>query len=280
MHIFFIRKFSSLIKSFQSFATVGLLCTGLVYSSCVNAVEILVASVFGGGDFVTIDPTTGQANLLGNPAISYSGLSDVGSTLYGSRNDGFLWEVNPLTGSTIGSSILPGYGTGSEGAMAFDANGNGYIIRGATGDPLELWRFTSNDSSAVLINGNMGGARFDGMDFDARGILYGIDQTSNLFTIDTSTGNRTLIGSTGVTPRTTQGLTFGLDNTLYSLLNENLYTISTTTGAATLVGPTGYNFSVTGFGGLSTINAVPVPAAFWLFGSGLLFLKVMSRRRQ
>jgi len=74
--------------------------------------------------------------------------------------------------------------------------------------------------------------------------LLGTDwgATSSLYSINTSTGTGTLIGSTGQTHMI--GLVVDTDSTIYAMSEEsssNLWTLNPTTGAATLVGTTGFN---------------------------------------
>ena len=73
------------------------------------------------------------------------------------------------------------------------------------------------------------------------GVIYAVDGTGRLIKLDKSTGDQTIIGHTGITPKYTQSATFDpKTNTLYwAAMNDTtdaLYTIDTTTGAATLVG--------------------------------------------
>jgi hypothetical protein len=92
-----------------------------------------------------------------------------------------------------------------------------------------------------------------GMAFDNNhGILYAAgpgDETQSLYTVDTTTGTATLIGSTGINSYFV-GLEYNEANdTLYMLADpdnsdsgfSNLYSLNTTTGDATLIGSTGVN---------------------------------------
>jgi hypothetical protein len=84
------------------------------------------------------------------------------------------------------------------------------------------------------------------------GILYAAgpgDETQSLYTVDTTTGTATLIGSTGINSYFV-GLEYNEANdTLYMLADpdnsdsgfSNLYSLNTTTGDATLIGSTGVN---------------------------------------
>ncbi|GGG46136.1 T9SS type A sorting domain-containing protein [Bizionia arctica] len=67
--------------------------------------------------------------------------------------------------------------------------------------------------------------------------------TTNLYTLDLTTGAMTLIGATG----TTLGIWLAIDNAgiiyMADIGNDNFYTLNPTTGAATLVGPLGVDIS-------------------------------------
>jgi hypothetical protein len=74
------------------------------------------------------------------------------------------------------------------------------------------------------------------------GTDWGSNVSSNLYSIDTSTGTATLIGSTGQGPMI--GLVVDTDSTIYAISEEpssNLWTLNSSTGAATLVGTLGFN---------------------------------------
>ena len=64
--------------------------------------------------------------------------------------------------------------------------------------------------------------------------LYGVT-SSKLYTLNTTTGAPTEVGSTGVSLRSMAAV----GQTLYGATTSKLYTLNTTTGAATEVGPTG-----------------------------------------
>ena len=108
------------------------------------------------------------------------------------------------------------------------------------------------------------------------GSLYAGDKLSNdLYQIDSGTGGS--LGSVGVTLGGVavdgiNGLTVdSMTNTLYALIkvggSRQLATLDPITGIATNVGTFGDKMA-----NIEFTSAVPVPAAVWLFGSGLLGL--------
>ena len=89
---------------------------------------------------------------------------------------------------------------------------------------------------------------FEGLDFSPDGTLFASDDTNaDLYTIDPTTGEASLVGSFGFGQAEIQntGLAFRDDGTLFMVVDDfedgvsdqdNLYTVDTTTGLATLVG--------------------------------------------
>jgi hypothetical protein len=72
-------------------------------------------------------------------------------------------------------------------------------------------------------------------------LMGGDGVSSNLYTINTTTGAATLVGATGTALMidiaiNNSGQMYGMD-----IGTDSLYTINTGTGAATLIGPTGFN---------------------------------------
>jgi hypothetical protein len=65
------------------------------------------------------------------------------------------------------------------------------------------------------------------------GVLYGIDNTSTLYSINTTTGAATSIGAIG---HVVNALTFSPTGVLYAAGSDTLYTINKATGAATTIG--------------------------------------------
>jgi hypothetical protein len=109
--------------------------------------------------------------------------------------------------------------------------------------------------------------------------------------VDLTTGIATNIGPSGVTlgrSLSYSGLAFSNDGTLLSMgsldaASGTLYSVNTANGTATsLDNGTGYgtgpiHFGVDGGLTFAPTAVVPIPAAAWLFGSGLLGLVGMAR---
>lgn len=126
----------------------------------------------------------------------------------------------------------------------------------ATGtDPDQLIRYDSATPTAVTVVGSTGVAEnfvFQGLDYDAAGILYGYTadrstlEAGALYRIDTTTGMATLIGSGGVdSGGWIVDISYNpVDGKLYGVQLRGsaqnratvLYTIDATTGVATKIG--------------------------------------------
>ncbi|MDP6467641.1 MAG: Calx-beta domain-containing protein, partial [Pirellulaceae bacterium] len=105
-------------------------------------------------------------------------------------------------------------------------------------------------------------------------VLYGSDVDSDsLFTIDTTSGNATLVGSSGLPGNDSiSGLTFDNTGTLYGVdgVADKLVTFNTSTGAATVVGSIGFDLHD---GGLAFD---PISTTFYLSDSNTELLYTVN----
>ena len=91
--------------------------------------------------------------------------------------------------------------------------------------------YTMTIGGAVTSIGAIGTTMFDIAMYN--GALYGIDGTSSLYSINTTTGHGTLIGSTG---QVVNALTFSPTGVLYAAGNDTLYTVNVSNGKLTAIG--------------------------------------------
>ena len=265
-------------------ATIACFTAGLFYlgiSSNADADPVAYMTV-NGGNFGTVDLTTGVFSLLGNSRQTLAGLGEATGTLFGTSFEvpnGTLYSINPANGTltAVGSSAVTYFDLGSTpaGLFALDthfSNLNLYSINPASGAPTLIGptglAFTSGTFVGLSTNSSL---------------LYFSD-LSQLYSLNTSTGAATLLGPLGDSIEL--GALILESGTLYggedspSLLVD---TVSQTTGAAT-TGP-----GVTGAGsgeffGLAPLlpsppPAVPEPATFSLLGSGIAMLAMLRRRK-
>jgi MYXO-CTERM domain-containing protein len=125
------------------------------------------------------------------------------------------------------------HAAGPVGYSAWDVSGNDKLVR------MDL-----STGVGTVIGTNLGFTDVDGLAFNARGELFGVDDnTNNLLKIDTNTGQATAVGSLqspGSTSFNDMGLAF-IGNTLYMSSTTfdgvgGLFTVNTSTGGATLIG--------------------------------------------
>ena len=197
--------------------------------------------------------------------------------------------INPLTG------VMYATGGYNDGVTAHQSSGL-FTIDKTTG-AAALVGFAGGNccTGDFAINLYGLGFRSDGTLF-ANGLGYGPsypNASSHLYTVDLATGLATNIGPSGVTlgrSLSYSGLAFRNDGTLLSMgsldgASGTLYSVSTANGAATSLnsgtgsGTGPIQFGVDGGLTFAPAAVVPVPAAAWLFGSGLLGLIGVARRK-
>lgn len=110
---------------------------------------------------------------------------------------------------------------------------------------VELNPATGSCTSVAYFNDGTGNELYIlAMAASLDGTLYAVSPNNNLYTIDKTTGNATLVGELGVDAGFDQTMAFDYaTGTLYwaNNLDYVLYTIDTKTGAATAIGSIGFN---------------------------------------
>jgi len=275
---------------------------GLALSASVSGVPPAdAATIFASGSsnintpIYTIDTTTGAQTLLGN-----SGFSNVqslafsptgvlyGTTFGGGGSNMRLLTVDQTTGAaTVVTPITPAPGTNSLNAstgLAFDSSGNMYLIGRDFNQTGSL--YTLNPSTGVVTSiGSTNAIQTQDMAIASNGTAFALNignagtpaslTTRGVRSLDLATGNTTFLGEPvgGSTVQLTS-MTFTPDGTLWVGGAGFLYTADTTTGALTQQ----YSGLAT-YHGLAALAPVPVPAAVWLFGSGLAAMAGFARRK-
>ena len=254
-----------------------------------TAFALLVGLSSSTDSYYEIDPATGVATYLSSSSAdaSYAGLTFLNGTFYASdlittrfpQISSNLYSVDPQTGT---ETLVNNQGGQLDwhGLAANQANNLLYAVA-FDDDTLKTITPSGTITNIAPVNINVRGLAYD----DSNGILYAINggnvggyPTQGLYTIDTTTGTSNFIG----TPNTSfdsSGLAFDENTgTLYMNNGVGLYNLDTSNGQATLIGLNG----VAGIDGLAWASsfAVPLPSALWLFGSGLLGLIGMSRRKK
>jgi len=182
-----------------------------------------------------------------------------------------LLMANQASAATV--SIQPptqAHGIGD--AVSLTIEGSGFGASGVTAGSIALtW-----DASVLQLDTTQTDAEFDGF------LVTGF---RDVFTFDTSTAGQLLF-----TAATAFGDARGVGNVAFEFLHLHFTALAPPgTNAGIGIGPDGnwqdgdfldvLPADVTYVGASVTIGAVPVPPAVWLFGSGLLGLVGVARRR-
>jgi hypothetical protein len=141
----------------------------------------------------TITPVSG--NVFGVPAmlaleVSSNGILYGGS--WGTTNNFF--SINPTTGI---ATIIGSTGFDSVMDFAFDSQGTLWAVNN-----FDLWKINTGTGAATHVTAIQGTNNNPvmGIMFDGNDVLYATEYTSSsvLYTINTTTGNATLVGNTGL----------------------------------------------------------------------------------
>lgn len=259
---------------------------GLIALAVISAPVIANADAYAylsttSGNFGTLDLSTGAFTLLGNSGQGLDGLAVANGVLYGasfsstySSTSTNLYTIDPSNGSLSLYSTVAGdlvdFGSTTSGLYGIDTNGNLIKFTGGSGEQIIG---APGGLDTLLASATTAGLSTNGA------VLY-FAVNSNLYTVSTSMGAATLVGSTGGAEPYAM---VELGSTLYAgEYNTSTFdTLNTMTGAAT----TGPTWSGTGVGTAAGLAPdpvpVPLPASAWLVLSGLcgLGLLASSRRR-
>ena len=228
----------------------------------------------------SIDTDTLSVTSIGSLGANFSfgGLAydSNSSTLYmiGGRSNNNLYTVNQSTGL---ATLVGNYGINDLFGLAFDTTNNvlyGTQFSGGSG----LYSLNTSNGSATTINSAMN-SQIGGLAYDSsRDNLVGMeDGPGRLYSIDRSNGVQSLlvdgdfVSDSGLAYDRDKDLFWDFDyyGNLFSYDPNNAYGRTTHLDLSTLT-----------YDGLAYVSSVPVPAAVWLFGSGLIGLLGVARRKQ
>jgi hypothetical protein len=216
-----------------------------------------------GGYFNSTDATSGGTigtlnNVYGDTNFSYNFSTDTALTSFISTAQ--------TAGDTLVWGLLSGAYSGAT-QLGREPTGNTLFLATGSGSPLGVSESNLTNGAPTSYNtdvGRLNGSTFDSSNGTTRGIFF--TSLSNNGT------NLNLEGSgfneAGVSIGTTAYDVYGLTSTGSAGGSALAY----------LLGSASFNSDILTFTG-QTASAVPLPAAAWLFGSGLLGLLGVGRRR-
>jgi hypothetical protein len=232
-----ISRFSKLAAGIACLIVGGLCIDG---ANSVAKADNIAYMGDNGGNFGTIDLNKGVFSLLGKTAIGglpqftepLSGMAEANGTLYGAsegtNDNGQLYTIDPANGTLtrVGTTLISydDFGSTTTGLYAVDSSGVLYSINAATG------KANSIGSIGITLGGFCGLSNNDSSLYFANG--------NNLYTLNTTTGAATLIGS-GLGNSIQLGVLLQENGTLYGgawAPGQAVDTVDPGTGAAT-IGP-------------------------------------------
>jgi uncharacterized protein YjiK len=257
----------------------GTACTCLIVCSPLSTAHagLLYAVQESSDKLFSIDTDTFITTEIGALGVSFNfgGMAyDPNSdTLYmiDGQTSNSLYTVNRTSGQ---ATLIGASGVNNLFGLAFDSTNN--VLYGSQLDsPRGLFSLDTMSGSATSItamSAGIGGLAYDSNRDSLIGIL---DGSGNLYDIDRSTGIQTFLAKM---PTSNSGLAYDSDLDLFWDIdwNGNLYSYDPNNNYAQTT-------ILTGLGahdGLAYVSSVPVPAAVWLFGSGLIGLVSIMRRRK
>jgi hypothetical protein len=250
-----------------------------------------------GGQIFTVDTDTGavsiKATYSSSTMIAFGDIAVRGTNdnpeIYVTYAVGFdhgfdkLAKVNP---STWAFDWVQDLGDNSNQVNALEfINGKLYGVTGG-GIAANLLEFTLTGSGATVTNLGSLGINSDGditrYPGNANKFFYSTWETGSTSELNVATFSP--VGKTGKEISTSSGWA-GLvyeNGNLWggSYWDQKLYTLDWNTGNATHTATLVYDLSTDLGGGITGLSMVPIPGALWLFGSGLLGLGLLGRRRK
>lgn len=227
----------------------------------VNASPVLWSGD-SSGRLGTVDVATGNVNVIGNMGVIMTDIAfDPNGNLWGITFNN-LYKIDKTTAE---STLIGNLGT-SANSLVFDSSGVLYTANSSlyTVD-------TSTGSTSLVGNGGDSYSSSGDLAFVGGELFLSSSGGDNLVKINTTDGSGSLIGNIGLS--SVFGLASPNGTDLFGLAGNSVLSIDSITGSGTSI----LDYSGQGLGSafgsaFVTEAVVPIPAAAWLFGTGLLAL--------
>jgi hypothetical protein len=214
------------------------------------------------GRLGTIDVVTGNVNVIGSMGVTMTDIAfDPAGNLWG-ITFGKLYKIDKTTAaSTFVGDLGP-----STNSLVFNTSGVLYTANSS------LYTVDTATGAASLVgNGGYSYSSSGDLAFVGSDLFLSSTRGDNLVKINTSDGSGSLVGNIGFSS------VFGLASPnradLFGLAGFSVLSIDSTTGVGTSILDYSGQGLDSSFGSAFVTEAVvPIPAAVWLFGSGLIGL--------
>ena len=162
------------------------------------------------GNRTLVAGNNGSSNNLFNASLAGLGVDSKGNIYASAPTGGTIYHVTPGAGTPLSTSV------GAPQGLAFGSNNQLLAVNGNPSSP-EIWSINPANGNATVLSDNTGvgsGPAFGslrGITTAADGTIYVTDVTNNeIFKVDPSTGDRSIVSGSGIGGTTFGGLTYGI----------------------------------------------------------------------
>jgi PEP-CTERM motif-containing protein len=237
--------------------------------ACVSFASTMAWDVTQTHKFGTLNLATGQFSQISNFGFTPGGIGEVGGSIFTTDGGGnTLFSINKTTGALTaigdtGSNITYyTFGSTSTGLYMVDTEGG-------------LWNINAKSGKANFIGStalNMGTSPYVGL--SAGGTALYIALGSNVYTINTTTGLASFVGTSGTTDF---GALVTVGGTVYAstlVAPNSIYTFNPANGTST------FSTLVAGDYSFGLAPTVPEPSSVALLGIGGLLVAAYAWKRR